>query len=99
MALLCVLTTHIKYQGFNLSFFHCNCITICNPSPESHLSTKLLTLVKLCLVSVTEMPWLSRYQLMVGGGFPLATHFRDREGPKDVSSKIPHNYNIISIVS
>ena len=84
MALVCVLTTHIKYQGFNLSFyFYCK-IAICKPSPMSisHLSTKLLTLVKLCLVSVTEMPWPSRYQLMVGGGLPLATHFRDREGPE-----------------
>ena len=82
--LWCVYSLHILNTKDSIcpSTIYCN-IAMCKPSPMSisHLSTKLLTLVKLCLVSVTEMPWPSRYQLMVGGGLPLATHFREREGP------------------
>ena len=62
-----------NYQGFNLYFCWL-----------SHLSTKPVSLVWLCLVSVTEMPWPSKAQLMVGGGLPLATHFRERDGPETI---------------
>ena len=38
MALVCVLTTHIKYQGFNLSFYHL--LQHCNVKalPHVHVS-------------------------------------------------------------
>ena len=53
--------------------------------PLSYLSSSLWAELNdwECLVSETERLWSSRNHVMVGGGLPDPTHFRDRGGPVD----------------